>query len=176
MSKDYLPQQVDPFRFAENATRLRGTLSIQNMQRLLTSLYSDEGEVTIVMEFGIDEQKIRFLQGHIEGSVILQCQRCMEKLPYTINNDFCAGLVETDEEAELLPKQYDPVMVTEGSLIIQDMIEDELIINLPIVPMHDMKDCKVKLPLVAEDEIENVVKKDNPFKVIESLRSKRDDK
>jgi uncharacterized metal-binding protein YceD (DUF177 family) len=60
-------------------------------------------------------------------------------------------------------------------LFIPDVIEDELIVGLPIVPMHDLKDCKVVLPLIAKSEAISI-EKENPFKVIELLREKRDKK
>jgi uncharacterized protein len=84
------------------------------------------------------------------------------------------GIVQTEEEAKNLPERYDPLIVKESDLFLQDVIEDEIIVSLPIVPMHTAKDCKVKLPLVTESETMSEVEKDNPFKVIELLRTKRD--
>lgn len=176
MPKDYLPLKVDPFRFADNATCLHGKIPIKDMQRLGTSLYADDGEVIIDITFGVDEQRIRYLRGHIEATIVLQCQRCMESLNYEIINDFMSGFVQSEEEADALPERYDPVVVKDGILLIQDLIEDELILGLPIVPMHNLKDCKIAPPLAADSEMASEEKKDSPFKVIELLRSKRNTK
>lgn len=170
-----LPIKVDPFRFADNKARLEGSLLISGMARLTPSLFATDGQVAVDLEFGIDEQKIRFARGHVATSLVLQCQRCLESFQYPMVNDFLLGIVKTEEEAEKLPDHYSPVIAAEGTMIIQDLVEDELIIGLPIVPMHAPQDCKVKTPLVADSD---VVEESgaNPFKVIEILRSKRTSK
>ena len=96
----------------------------------------------------------------------------MQPFKYAIIGDFVLGIVQSTEEAEALSAQYDPVLMKDGMLFPSDLIEDELLVNLPIVPMHDIADCKIKLPLVANDAVS--VEKENPFKVIESLRVSRD--
>lgn len=174
MSKENLPSKVDPFRFADNAAHLQGTLLINNMQRLRVSLASDQGQVDVKIDFGLDEQGIRYLSGHLMTHLTLQCQRCMESFDYEIIDDFLLGIVQTEEEATRLPERYDPLVVKGVDLLIQDVIEDELIVSLPIVPMHLPDQCKVKMPLTAESEEMSETEKDNPFKVIELLRSKRD--
>lgn len=176
MSKEYLPLKVDPYRFADNGMRLQGSLPIKNMQRLCASLASDSGDVEVNINFGIDEQGLRNLRGHLETNVVLQCQRCMESFNYAIIDDFMLGIVQSELEAEELPERYDPLVIKGVDLLVQDVIEDELIISLPIVPMHESQDCKIRLPLKVESEAIPEMEKENPFKVIEMLRSKRDKK
>lgn len=173
MPKEYLPLKVDPFRFADNATCLHGNLPIKNMERLRATLASDKGDVELTINFGVDEQGIRYMRGRISTHLDLQCQRCMESFDYGIISDFKLGIVESEEEAKKLPDYYDPLVVTEANLFIPDVVEDELIVNLPIVSMHEPRDCKVKLPLIAESDSISEIEKDNPFKVVELLRHKR---
>jgi uncharacterized protein len=170
MANEYLPLKVDPFRFADNATRMHGSLPIKNMERLAPSLASDQGDIEINIQFGVDEQKLRYLHGHLSTQLILQCQRCMESFNYEIISDFKLGIVKTEEEAKELPDRYDPLLADGIEVLIQDVIEDELIVSLPIVPMHSAENCRVGLPLKAESG--ERVEKENPFKVIELLRVK----
>jgi uncharacterized protein len=97
----------------------------------------------------------------------------MEPFEYPIQGKILSGLVESEEEVDHLPKGYDSVLVHESMLIVPDMIEDELIVSLPLVPMHTSNDCKVKLPLNIDTEKQKESEQENPFKVIELLRSKR---
>jgi len=171
MSKDYLPHKIDPFKSAVHETQVHGHLKIHDMQRLNSSLHSTEGEVEVNMVFAIDEQKICTIRGHVKTNVMLQCQRCMESFEYAIMSDFVAGVVKDEQEATDLPEGYTPVVASEdGMLVIQDMIEDELIVNLPVVPMHDPDKCKIKLPFEAGSSEQ--VETNNPFNVISILRSK----
>jgi uncharacterized protein len=174
MSEENIPQKVDPFRFADNALRFKGILSVKNMRRLCESLYQETGDVRVNIEFGKDEQGVPFLKGELSSVLTLQCQRCMEPLPYEMIHKMVLGIAHTEEEAETLPKGYDPIVANDDILIIQDMVEDELIVSLPVVPMHNPKDCKVTLPLILESEPVAQTEKENPFKVIEILRVKRD--
>lgn len=173
MSKESLPEKINPFRFAENALRLQGFYLIKDLSRLTPSLSNDEGEVQIDLTFGVDRQGIRYMKGHLETQLNLQCQRCMQPFIYGIMCDFTFGVVRTEEEAEMLPKQYDPIVVSKEALLLLDMVEDELIINLPLIPMHPPEACKIKLPLKAKLESGSDDGRNNPFKVIESLRTKR---
>lgn len=174
MSKEnLLPGKVDPFRFADNRVHVQGKLLVKEMSRLCASLNNDAGEVMANVQFGVDEQGMRYMRGAYSVHLMLQCQRCMEPFEYDISGDFSSGIVHTEEEADLLPKGYDPLILKEGELVIQDVIEDELIISLPLVPMHAVKDCKRKLPFAIDSEQTAESSKENPFKVIELLRYKR---
>jgi uncharacterized protein len=175
MSKDYLPTQVNPLRFAENATQLHGHLFIKDMQRLTPSLFKSEGEVEVRLQFGIDERGIRFLKGLAIAQLTLQCQRCMEAFVRDISGDFIYAMVSDEEKAKRLPKRYDPVFVIDDTLNIQDIVEEELIINLPIVPMHCSEDCKIQLPITVASEPSATQEMDHPFKVIELLKVRNKD-
>ncbi len=174
MSKENpLPQKVDPFRFAENEVSLEGTLSIKDMARLRPSLGSDAGQVEVSVAFGVDEQGTRFMRGHYSTNLVLQCQRCMETFENEVSGNILLGIVTTEDVIDELPKDYDAIVVKDGSLMIQDVIEDELILSLPIVPMHSTKNCKRTLPLAMGSTEQVETESESPFKVIELLRVKR---
>ena len=95
----------------------------------------------------------------------------MEPLVYEIMSDFSLGIVTTLDEANSLPERYEPAMATEGNLALRDLIEDEIILNLPIIPRHEPDACEVKFPLA--DSGWEQGKGENPFRVLESLKDKR---
>jgi uncharacterized protein len=163
MTKEYLPKQVNPFRFADNASRLRGSLLIKDMLRLKTSLADESGEVSASLQFD-KKSGIRFLKGQIEAKITLICQRCLQPYVQEIIDDFQLGIVGTEEGVKRLPEDYEPLLVTNEVIVLRDVVEDELILRLPIVPMHNLKDCKVGLSNESRTEEEN------PFKVIEKFR------
>lgn len=175
MSKGNLPLKVEPFRYAEQGVSLHGTLSIADMHRLSSSIASNEGDAEIKMTFGVDDQDISFLRGHVKAQLSLQCQRCMETFSFHVENDFNYALMSDEEDSSNLPEQYDPVVVHHGILMLGEMVEDEIILSLPIVPMHDPKSCKAKLPFaIVESQQTSNTDQESPFKVIELLKSKRD--
>lgn len=172
MSEKFIPEHVDPFRYAEQSLGVVGTVNLQDMQRLSVNLVPVEGaHVKASLQFGVDEQKITYLKGHLEAIVGLQCQRCMEPYSYEIMSDFALGIVSTLDEANALPEQYEPALAKDGSLALRELIEDEMILNLPIIPRHEPEVCKVSLPYA--DEVVEESKGKNPFHVLESLKQKR---
>lgn len=171
MSEKLIPEYIDPQRYAEQGLSLTGILKIADMARLSANLANNEAIVAVKLQFGVDEQKITYLNGHIDTKLALRCQRCMEPLVYEIMSDFSLGVVTTLDEANSLPELYEPAMATEGNLALRELIEDEIILNLPIIPKHEPEDCKVKLPLIDSGCDEG--KGGNPFQVLESLKHKR---
>lgn len=169
MSKEYLPPKLK----LHHTTAMQGCFLIKNMTRLCQNLLSDEGEVDVALLVEMDDQGVRVAKSRISAEVRLQCQRCMDAFSCQISSEFALGIVTNEREAAALPKKYDPVWVTDNMLLVQDMVEDELIIQLPIVAMHDPIDCKIHMPFVIQTDEVRTVKKDNPFKVIEGLNQSK---
>ena len=98
-----LPKMLDPWKLAATDGRLQGTLPLQAMGRLASSLETRSGDVQVVLKAGVDEQGIRFLSGHLEAEVEMVCQRCMQVFPLPLRTDFRLGLVRSEREARVLP-------------------------------------------------------------------------
>lgn len=168
-----LPERVNPFRLAESGRRLEGRIEISRLKRLLPSLVSDEGEVVVRLEFGRNAQGLATIRGRIEAALQLECQRCMQPMTYPVKDDVEIAVVETDAEAELVQEQYDPLVVDDEALMIVDLVEDELLLALPLAPGHpESQDCvgrKLK-EFDPEDVGEPADEKDNPFAVLKTLK------
>lgn len=170
MSEKMIPEYIDPFRFAEQNLVLDGIVKVADLKRLQTSLKSLDEVIAVHLAFGVDEQGITFIKGHLATKLLLQCQRCMEPVSYEIMSDFILGIVNKLDEVNALPERYEPALAKDNSLALRDLIEDEIILNLPIIPRHEPSVCKVELPLTNADWDES---KKNPFHVLESLKDKR---
>ncbi|EKD70387.1 MAG: hypothetical protein ACD_46C00546G0002 [uncultured bacterium] len=171
MSEKFIPEHIDPFRYAEQHLRLDGTVKLADMHRLGAGVSTPNEIASVALEFGVDEQGITYLKGHVSAKLTLQCQRCMEPFIYEIISDFVLGIVNTLDEANALPDQYEPALASDGQLALRELIEDELILNLPIIPRHEPDVCKVNMPL-ANTEWEQG-KGESPFRVLESLKHKQ---
>ena len=172
MSEKFIPEHIDPFRYAEQSLKLDGAVKIADMHRLSSSL-NEVGDETVAvhLEFGVDEQGITFIKGDLKTNLTLQCQRCMEPFKYEIISNFLLGVVTTLDEANALPDHYEPALAKEGQLALRELIEDELILNMPIIPRHEPEDCHVTLPVADAGWEEG--KRKNPFQVLESLKKQR---
>lgn len=169
----FIPEYVDPYRLAEQNLHLDGLVKLVDMQRLKSSSLSvgEDENVSVNLHFGIDEQKLPYIKGHLKANLGLQCQRCLERFTYEIISDFALGIVKSLDEEKALPDQYEPAMVHEGQLALRELIEDELILNLPIIPRHEPEVCHVQLPHADAGWKES--ESENPFKVLQSLKHKQ---
>jgi uncharacterized protein len=176
---EHLPAQVDALRLARQGRRLRGRLALGRMSRLKGYLSSAEGQVEADLRFGVDGDGKPYLKGTIEATVELVCQRCLEPMRQPIRARASLGLVGSEAAAERLPEDYDPLIVGDDPLFLSDIVEDELILALPIVPMHDEDGCSA-----AGATSESAVKSDdspqpvaeNPFAVLRKLKDPTDRK
>lgn len=167
MSDGRLPERIDPHRLAEGKRILQGSLELNTMPRLGAYLTGSGGKVQVEMEFGRDEEGIPFVRGHLETEVEIACQRCMGSFRLPLQSRFLLGVVSEEKEADRLPEHYDPLVAGHEPVVLKDLVEDELILSLPIVPRHPEGECPA--PPVERDEPES--KRENPFSVLAHLKT-----
>jgi len=167
-----LPETIKPLHLAETRQTLSGCLPLEKMSRLAPLLSSAQGIVEIELDFGIDEQKIRYAKGHLQTTLNLICQRCFQGMSVPVNAGITLGMVNTMAEADLLPQSYEPLLLSEPALSLLEMIEDELILTLPLTTLHQEKECH--LVRVFNDEpaqdSDEMVEHENPFAALERLK------
>lgn len=172
MSKrqDRLPVQVDPYRLAEQGLEYDGVLPLRQMKRLSPLLADNTGEATVRLRFGVDDMGVHYLQGAIRVDLKLECQRCLEPMSWPVESELALGFVASTAEADQLPGGYDPYIVESVPLALIDMIEDELLLALPQIPMHDIEQCPAQ-EYVEPEEQQDKAGQDNPFQVLADLKT-----
>lgn len=170
MFDERLPVHIDPIRFAETGRELKGRIAFSEMERLSTMLHESSGEAEVELNFGVDHEGIRFMRGRIRAEVKLQCQRCLGALPLAIDTEMVLGIVSERDPREL-PSYYEPLPVGAEPIFLRDIIEDELILSLPIVPKHADGQCPKQPNGGAEDSREShSATEGNPFAVLAGLK------
>lgn len=169
MLNDGLPVRVDPMRLAGQRKKLSGELPLSGLARLGASLANREGTVRVELEFGIGQAGVRFAEGRISADVELVCQRCLEPLHTTLLATPTLGLIESEAEAALLPEGYDPLLVENGELFLRELVEDELILSLPIVARHEDAACMGE-GVDGTGEDTQAEARENPFAVLSVLK------
>lgn len=164
-----LPDTLDPWRTVQARRVFEGTLPLAQMSRLSELLSRAEGEIAYQVEFGRDEFDIDYLDIRVDGQVPMICQRGLVEFmqPVVINQRL--GLLRDESEEARLPEGYDPVLVQNDQLHVKDVIEDELILALPLValsPGAPLEQVLVTAGPEPEDE-----QPPNPFAVLGQLKS-----
>ena len=163
---DRLPQQIEPVGLAEVGRSFRGEVPVSKLSRLGELLASKDGNLKVQMDFRLDERRIRTLSGTIEGEISLVCQRCLGPLRFPVDLSFCLGIVTSESEIDRLPDGYEPLLVSGEPLQTTVVIEDEILLAVPAIPLHEGDEgC------VTGYENRPAPAKDNPFAVLEKLKS-----
>ena len=176
-SRDFDPFRLDVSAFAKAAGELAGRWPLLRLDRLTESaladaLPADGGEV--VWHARGEARPMRggevqiWLHTGATTDVPLECQRCLKAVdvPLAIERSFRFVHGE-DAAAQLDTDSNDDVLALTSALDLRELIEDELLLALPLVPRHEV--CPV--PLVAPAEADDLVdEKPNPFAALAALK------
>ena len=160
----------------KDAGQLAGQWSIAGMPRLLESLFAttdDDAPVewqaagSLRPAAGAEPQAWLHLQAR--APVVLQCQRCLQAMPHGLQVDREFRFVRSAAEAERLDETVEEdVLQLLPRLDLHELLEDELILSLPLVPRHEGA-CPTPLPQPIDD-LEEEALAPNPFAALAALR------
>jgi uncharacterized protein len=77
----------------------------------------------------------------VRGTVSLQCQRCLQPMERPLERVSHIALIASEEEAARVPKEREPVLAVGGRVSIGELLTEELLLLLPIVPLHEEHAC-----------------------------------
>ena len=127
---------------ADRGVTLDGVLEIGKLARLKSLLHTDAGSVSATLRFGQRGDGWLAVELVYQASVQLVCQRCLEAYRHPLDDS--ANVVMADEASmpATTPAGFEPFELTEGRLQPAQLIEDELIVAIPLVPRHPrVEDC-----------------------------------
>ncbi len=187
MSLGPFPERIDTIKlFARNGI-LAAALPLAKLPRLTDSLHDDSGTVDVNLLFSTDEDrkddKKRVLTGTLDTRVKVLCQRCLQEMELELHCTLNLIVCNSEEELQALPETEDGIVMEEEGLNILEVIEDELILSLPLVPAHADINCNSFLNALTQAETGSQGKdknpsrddKQNPFAVLATLKDKQEE-
>ena len=129
------PAAIDGLAFARDAAVLEGRLGMESLPRLAESGCSGSF-LDFVLTGEINERGKPGLRLAVDGSVRLQCQRCLESLELPLQLE--VQLEFASSEAEISAADDDIERVVAGrEMNVATLVEDEVLLALPMVPKHE---------------------------------------
>jgi uncharacterized protein len=129
------PAAIDGLAFARGASVLAGRLGLDSLPRLAQSGCSGS-VIDFVLSGEINERGRPGLRLVVDGSVRLECQRCLDGLELPLHLE--VQLEFAGSEAEIASADDDVERVVAGrEMSVAALIEDEVILALPMVPKHE---------------------------------------
>ena len=77
--------------------------------------------------------------GELRGTAVLTCQRCMQPAAIDVDDTFQVLIVDQERNDE--PGGYEPVVANASRLDLGWLTEEQVLLTLPLVPMHESEDC-----------------------------------
>jgi uncharacterized protein len=176
-----LPETLDFVRQVELNRTIEGVYPISKLARLSEALLSNEGYITAKLEF-TSSVGFASLKGSVSAKLLIECQRCLDPVETELSGRFKFALVSSEEEIELLPGEFEPYMLEGEEQSVIELIEDELLLCMPMVTIHE-DDCSeymmkqnraIKAEIKAAKDAEREAK--NPFSALKALKDELNDK
>ena len=178
-SRPFDPLHLDVEVFAKESAELGGEWPVATLTRLIDATHPDAGlEASDVVRWqATGEARAKrgaaaevWLHLSADTRLSLVCQRCLGPLAtdLDVQRDF---LFAPDEAvaAELDAESEDDVLAMTRSLDLRALVEDELLLALPLVPRHEV--CPEPLPLAVDaGEDETEAERPNPFAALAALK------
>jgi uncharacterized protein len=124
-------------RLSDKPLVREGTFSPGDLDRLEDSLAGPEGELRYRIVARLDPQRRRRVSCIIEGFVFLMCQKTLEAFRHGISVTDELVLVEDESQLPAIEEESDAedYLVAESPLDIRDLVEDAVLLSLPMVPV-----------------------------------------
>ena len=163
----HLPETINFMRQVELNRTIEGDYPLVKMGRLSKILVSNEGDVAVKIEFG-RSAGFACLKAKVSAKLLVQCQRCLKPIETEVAGDFKFALVKSEEEFELLPEEFEPYLLEGEEQSIISLIEDELLLSLPMVTVHENA-CS-DFMTSQEKAIEAAKEAEHPFAALKALK------
>lgn len=165
--------RIDPWRAVGSGLELAGEAPQDTLPRLCKALSALGGAVDwparFELRFERDPKGRTLVVGQVALRVRLVCQRCLGEVAVGLEGPIALALLHSEAQAEGLAEPWEAVLVGEEGIRPLDLVEDELLLAIPLVPLHAVGDCAPPPAARATSSV-GAQPRDNPFAALAGLR------
>ncbi len=179
MTEGALPVYVDTRKIFRQHAKIDGTGALERLSRFRSALASDAASISARLQFSVNKSGQKLIGGQLSADVEVFCQRCLQ--PFVINLTDDINLVlfsnETVAAVQLGPK-LEPWICEDYRLDLANVVEEQLILCMPIVNYHPGENCLDKLDYKKQGENQQSLAESenhrdsttNPFSALRTLK------
>lgn len=179
MSTEF-PQHLDPWRASAAQQNISARVALAQLRRLhdkleMSALKEDMG-IQFSAEFSRDDRGRPLIHLSVQGAVPLRCQRSLRTYLQEVVAESWVVIVRDEAEAERVSEEHEPVLLSERSLALRDLVEEEVLLALPLVPIDPQcpatsVDAEADAAAVeSQSESDAPAQKRNPFAALAGLK------
>lgn len=172
-----LPGALDAWRMVAARRGFEGTLPLSSMERLREVLCDTEGEIGYVIAFDRDALQVPYVELRVQAALPLTCQRSLQRFVQPVQLVQRLALLEAGTDVEAaeagLPEGYEALLVPpDGTVQPAELIEDELILAVPVVPVAPGSEAVEQDWPLPGTEAGEELEKANPFAALAALKKR----
>ena len=134
------PLDVD--RLADGGAEVEFTIALSELAALRAGV---SGSVGGRLRFR-RQQGLAVAELSMRGTATLECQRCLQPLSVPIDAVVEVALVGSESDAARVPEELEPVLAPGGRISVGELVTEELLLTLPIVPLHPASESCAPAP------------------------------
>lgn len=167
---------IDTYELTRSGQAVQGSAALAQFSRFIDGLPPQPDEtVEWVLTGTRNSLGQQFLDIHVKARPVVQCQRCMAPMPYPLDLNGRLQVVETEadldveDDPDTSPDEWVEPILASTHLDVLALVEDELILGLPYVPMHEQ--CSTEaLERAGQSQDGDAPAKPSPFAVLSELK------
>jgi uncharacterized protein len=122
------------------------------------------------VQFGLDESRAKIVNGDAKVSVETICQRCLDPLVVELRAEFAVQVIWSEEHINRVAANYEPWLVLDKMANLNELLEDEILLALPLVNYHVVGECTGDTFIDEVEAVGDEIVPDNPFNVLLQLK------
>lgn len=142
----------------------KGLIRLYHFSRLCGLLVSHDGEIAVQFKFSKSDYETIMISGKLSTSLQIECQRCLQTMQHNLESDFHFLVDATDNTVQ--ESGLDTLYSVKGNIDLFDVIEDEIILTLPLIATHAGSTCNAYWQT---NQVAAV--KENPFLLLKNLKT-----
>ena len=161
-----LPKKINLFNFAKKEVKLNGDYKVSELSRLSEIASNENDKVEVDLSFRLVNGRIPCVEGIIKSTLVLDCQRCLDSLQVDLKVPFSMAFARSEFQADSLDDKFEIYLIGDyEELETKDLITDEILLSIPMVPTHDY-DCGLKTDKgkIIEEA------REHPFDVLKNIK------
>ena len=127
------PLEVD--RLADGGADVDFAVPLAELSGLRSNRTSVAGNVHGRVHFE-REASVAVAQLAMSGVATLECQRCMRPMQLPVDTQVRVGLIAAEADVGRVPADLEPMLAPGGRISIGELVTEEMLLTLPIVPLH----------------------------------------
>ncbi len=174
MSEGPITACIDIRKAFSQELEVAGSVDSTRLPQISEAAASEGIEVQVSLKFVVDRFGQKKIQGFVTAKLKMICQRCLQPAPLELQESIKLALLASEDQISGLDPEWDPWITSEPRLELADLVEEQLMLALPIVHMHEDVKCIEKLGYHAETDRDLPESADNesgnPFSILKQLK------